>query len=188
VIKKQGVKNMLKQNEVTKKKIGENTFYIRPFPAFVAANISGELTQVLAPVLSGLAPLLNAGNNGDGDGDGEPVNRLMETNLDDALPAFSNALSSLSGDKFEHLMRRLLVENKNISVSGELTSGEAEWLDSNLADEIFCGELQDMFILCFEVIKINFSGFFKKIAGRFGNLQDVTLTKKTQSKSGESST
>ena len=30
----------MKQQETTQKTIGENTFYIRPFPAFRAANIS----------------------------------------------------------------------------------------------------------------------------------------------------
>ena len=33
----------MKQQETTQKTIGENKFYIRPFPAFRAANISGEL-------------------------------------------------------------------------------------------------------------------------------------------------
>lgn len=163
--------------EVTKKKIGGYTFYIKPFPAFTAANISGELSQVLAPMLGSLAPLIGNANEED----------VMDMDIESALPAFSNALSSLSGDKFEHLMTRLLVQYKNISVSGEATDNEAEVLDMDLANEIFCGELQDMFILCFEVVKVNYSGFFKKIAGRFGGLQGLTEKVMTQ-KNGESST
>ena len=158
---------MSKQMEVTKKKIGDYTFYIKPFPAFVAANISGELSQVIGPVIGSAAPLFTkvADNS---------VDDIMNMEMDDALPIFTNALSTLSGDKFERLMRRLLVENKNISVRGELTEDDTELLDMDLANEIFCGELQDMFLLCFEVIKINFSGFFRKIAGQFGNLQGFT--------------
>ncbi|MBQ4121647.1 MAG: hypothetical protein IJD35_06500, partial [Clostridia bacterium] len=48
----------MKQMEVTEKKIGESTFYIKPFPAFVSANISGELAALITPMLSGLAPLV----------------------------------------------------------------------------------------------------------------------------------
>ena len=47
----------MKRMETTEKVIGENTFYIRPFAAFTAANISGEVIAVLSPVLGGLAPL-----------------------------------------------------------------------------------------------------------------------------------
>lgn len=46
----------MKQMEITKKEIGENTFYIKPFPAFVAVNISGELVSVLSPCWAVLLP------------------------------------------------------------------------------------------------------------------------------------
>ena len=39
----------MKQMEVTEKQIGESTFYIKPFPAFTAVNISGELAAILSP-------------------------------------------------------------------------------------------------------------------------------------------
>lgn len=174
----------MKQNEVTTKKIGDYTFYIRPFPAFTAANISGELTQLAAPIVGAVAPMFTSDDGKDGKGS---VENFMDSDLDDALPAFSKAFASLSGDKFERLMKKLLVDSKNISVSGG-TIEDTEWLDTNLANEIFCGEVQDMFILCFEVIKVNFSGFFKKISGRFGSLRDITTATKKTRKSGASST
>ena len=37
----------MKQFEAKSKQIGENVFYIRPFPALVAANLSGDLAAVL---------------------------------------------------------------------------------------------------------------------------------------------
>ena len=37
----------LKQMEAQKVNIGDNTFYIKPFPAFKAANITGDLASVL---------------------------------------------------------------------------------------------------------------------------------------------
>lgn len=72
--------------------------------------------------------------------------------IEEAMPAISSALSTISGDKVERMMRRLLIDQQNISVQGEDTDGNTVILDKDLADEVFCGELQDMFILCYEVI------------------------------------
>ena len=51
----------LKQMEVIEKKIGDNTFYIKKFPAFTAVNISGELAAVLAPFIGGVGGAGGAG-------------------------------------------------------------------------------------------------------------------------------
>jgi hypothetical protein len=155
----------LKQHNVVKEKeLGGNTFYIRPFPAFTAANISGELGGIVAPVVAGALPFL-------GDG-GDAVN------LD--ASAFGSAMSALSGDKVESLLKKLLIKHGNISVK---PAGEAEavTLDSDLANELFCGSAQDMFVLAFEVIQANFSGFFENIASRFGLRKVTAPTQGTQS-------
>ena len=122
----------MKRMEVTEKTIGENKFYLTPFPAFAAVNISGELAATLTPILGGLA-------------------------------------SGRSGATLERLMRKLLTESGNISVEGPITEGEVMVLSKDLADEVFCGDVQDMFILAFEVIRLNFNGFFKKIGALFGS-------------------
>ena len=56
----------MKQMEVTEKKIGDNTFYIKPFPAFVAVNISGDLASVVTPLLGGVAALVGGKVGEDG--------------------------------------------------------------------------------------------------------------------------
>ena len=99
----------MKQHETTEKKIGENTFYIRPFPAFTAANISGELIAMLAPAVAGLAPLAMSAS----DSSAEPD--IM--NLD--VASFSGAISGLSGDKVENLLKKLLTKHGNVSVETE---------------------------------------------------------------------
>lgn len=153
----------MKRLEVTEKRIGENVFYLKPFPAFTAANISGELAALITPMVSGLAPLLGGKAN---------AADIMSVELEDAAPAITGAFSSLSGDKVERLMRKLLIDNQNISVDNP-ENGRIEILTMDLANEIFCGEVQDMFLLCFEVIKINFGGFFKKLGAQFGDLQGL---------------
>lgn len=147
----------MKQHETTEKTVGENTFYIRPFPAFTAANISGELISVLAPAVAGLAPLAMGAGDSDGDGNVDFMN------LD--VSSFSGAMSGLSGDKVENLLKKLLTKHGNISVE---TAEGVKRLDNDLANEIFCGSAQDMFVLAVEVINVNFKGFFKKISGQFG--------------------
>ena len=153
----------MKQTEVTEKIIGGNNFYIKTFPAFVAANISGDLAALITPMIGGLAPLLAE----------KKVDNIMDADAEDVLPAISSAFSGLSGDKFERLMKKLLIDHKNISVEAEATGGNVKIMDYDTANEVFCGDVQDMFILCFEVIRINFGGFFKKLGAQFGSLQEV---------------
>ena len=131
----------MKQMEVTEKKIGDSTFYIKPFPAFVAVNISGELASVLSPLLGGVAALVG-NSNGEVSSEDKPKS-IMDVDVEDALPALTSAFSSISGDKFEHLMKKLLINNKNISVECEATNGEVKLLDYDLANEVFCGDVQD---------------------------------------------
>jgi len=152
----------MKQMEVTEERIGEYTFYIKPFPAFAAANLSGELDALITPMLAGIASA--AGETGGADD-------IMNLNAEEAIPAVSGAFSDISGEKLEKLIKKLLIDHRNISVEGEATDNSAKLLTYDLANEIFCGEVQDMYILCFYVIRLNFSGFFRKLGTRFGSLQ-----------------
>ena len=148
----------LKQMEPTKETVGGYNFYIKPFAAFKAANLTGELASVLAPLLGALAPLVSDQKEGS----------LMDVDAAQAAEALSNC-TNISGDKMEKLMQKLLLGGHIVV---ELPDEEGEFkperLDMDIANEIFCGEVQDMFILCFHVIKLNFNGFFKKIAGLSG--------------------
>nr|WP_304971327.1 hypothetical protein [uncultured Acetatifactor sp.] len=148
----------LKQMEPTKEKVGGYNFYIKPFAAFKAANLTGELASVLAPLLGALAPLVSDDKEGG----------LMDVDASQAAEALSNC-TNISGDKMEKLMQKLLLGGHIVvELPDEEGKTKAERLDMDIANEIFCGEVQDMFILCFHVIKLNFNGFFKKIAGLSG--------------------
>ena len=142
------------------KEIGEYTFYIRPFSAFTAANMTGDLANVATPILAALAPLVVKAV-------GAPDRKVLDTDVADMAPSMQGAFSGLSGDKLERLSMKLLIENKNISVEGPEID-KAKLLTKDLADELFCGEVEDMFVLMWYVIQINFSGFFRKLAARFG--------------------
>lgn len=146
----------LKQIEPTMVNVGVYKFVIMPFSAFKAANISGELATVLSPVFGAFFQFVGKDKS------------LGDINVDDVAKTVSlNA--NISGDKLELLMKKLLLGG-NISVEVQSDEGETDIkkLDIDLANEIFCGDVQDMFKLCFEVIKINYSGFFEKLLNRSG--------------------
>lgn len=158
----------MKQQEAVRESIGDYNFYITPFPAMTAANMTGELAAVAAPLLGALAPVLGAAVNTKNDENEE--GSVLDVDVSDALPGVTRAFSSLSGDKLERLMMKLLVDHQNIAYEG-IDDDKAHRLKKDDVNEIFCGNVQDMFILALKVIKLNYSGFFEKLASRFGSLE-----------------
>lgn len=172
----------MKQLESREVTVGENIFYIRPLPAFKAANLSGELAALVLPLVTGLTSLIPAGTTAENMGNG-----LFDIDVKAAGPAISAAFSSLSGDKIEAILKHLLIAGKNISV--EVPGERVQILTEDLANEVFCEDVQDMFILAFEVIRTNYNGFFKKLGGRFGPVVEALKQTVTPSQtSTESST
>ena len=153
----------MKQLDFQEKKIGDNTFYIRPLPAFKAANISGEVAGFLMPVIGTLAPLITSEKG------------VQDMTLEEAAPTISNAFSALSGAKVEGLLKKLLLDGKNISfVTPE--NDKPEILTESIANELFCANVQEMFMLAFEVIRTNYGGFFAKLSSQSGKAMSLLKT------------
>ena len=146
-------------------KIGDNTFYIQPFAAFEAARISGELASLVSPVLGGVAGIIKMMAGTSGEGTGEDKFDFLNMDVKDVVPVVADSLAGIQGDKVESMMKQLLVNKKNISV--ELEDGTTV-LTMDIANELFCCEIQDMYMLCYEVINLNFGSFFSKLLSRFG--------------------
>lgn len=179
-----------KQMEVINVKIGDIQYYIKKFPAFKAARLSGELSALIGPIVGAVAGVFSLAGK-----DGMIVDPAEEHTIDldnieaeDLANVLSNALSDISGEKIEKLMKELLINNMNVSFTNPETM-ETEQLTKMTADELFCGDVQDMYLLCYEVIKANYKNFFGKILPRFG-LRFKTMTTKgaVQSTSTENST
>lgn len=175
----------LRQMELRKETVGDYNFYIRPFPAMVAASLTGDLASLLTPVLAALLPLV--GNNGENQEDDNANGGLMDIDVEQAAASMAKSMEGFSGKKVESMMKKLLVTHRNVVVELpeldedgiEAGEYEQEVLDMDLVNELFCGEVQDMFILAFYVIRLNFNGFFKKLVGRFGKAGEA-LVKKTR--------
>lgn len=155
----------MKQFEPTEKTLGGTRFFIRPFPAFTAARVSGDLVKMLSPMMGGILTAVSYLLKGDGD-----RSKLLDTDLDleKLAPALAGAFSSLSGEQLEFIIKELLINYQNISYRSSGPEREVYALDMDAANDIFCGEPEGMFLLAFEVIKINYSGFFRKLGGLSG--------------------
>ena len=150
---------MLRQLETQEVEVNGTRFFITPFGAFKAAKLSGDLAAVAAPVLVSIAPLLKSDQN------------IMDMDANAVASAISGC-SNIDGDKIEKLLRVLLLGD-NVAVETVSDEGEVETkrLTADLADEIFCGNVQNMFVLAFHVVKLNFSDFFAKLPNQFGEVK-----------------
>jgi hypothetical protein len=141
----------------------------------VTAEMTGDLATMLTPVLAALLPLV-----GNSEGEDDSESGIMDIDVNDAAGAISKAMVGFSGKKVAEMMKKLLITNKNIVI--EITDSDTgdvtqDYLDMDTVNEIFCGEVQDMFILAFYVIRLNFKGFFKKLAGQYGNVGEGLVKK-----------
>lgn len=150
----------MKLQDATEVVVNENHFYVRPFPAFRAANISGEVIKVIIPIIGSVLPFVST--SGD--------TSVLDTDLATIAPEITKAFESLSGDVVEKLLRDLLVKGNNIAVD---FNGETKPLTEDLVNELFCGEVQDMYILAFHVIRINYGGFFGKLGTQSGKVAEL---------------
>lgn len=145
----------MKLHESTQITISGNRYYIFPLPAFTAANLSGDILSLLAPVIGGIAPAMAAD--------------AANTKVEDVLPTLTAAFNCMDGGKLEALLRKMLIDGKNITVETD-DCPDGERLNQDLVNELFCGNVQDMYILAFHVLKVNYQGFFKKLSSRFGGV------------------
>lgn len=166
---------VLKQATPARVAVGDMEFYIRPFSAFKAANITGELAGVLAPVLGVLAPLVSDAGRKSEDGKEEGI---LDQDAGKAAAAMASC-PSINGNRLEKLMQALLLGGHiSLEIEDEDGNKEMKNLSKDLADEIFCGDVQDMFVLCYHVIQLNFKGFFAKLPILSGKVKSSAVVRK----------
>ena len=159
----------LKRTEKTKITIGDYDFYVSKFGAFKSANLSGELVRLFTPIIASIVPAASIllGND---DESTSVLDKEIDKGLESVAPALAGAFNNLSGKQVEELMRKLLIEERNISFIEKncMDSDKVKIMEWEDADELFCGELQDMYQLAIKVIQLNYKGFFTKIAAQYG--------------------
>lgn len=159
----------LKRTEKTKITIGDYDFYVSKFGAFKSANLSGELVRLFTPIIASIVPAASMLLGGD-DESQSIFDKDISEGLESVAPALAGAFNNLSGKQVEELMRKLLIEERNISFveKGCMDANQVKIMEWEDADELFCGDLQDMYQLAIKVIQLNYKGFFTKIAAQYG--------------------
>ena len=154
----------LKQLEPVEETIGEYKFYIRPFPALKAVNLTGELTSMLVPIFSALVPLVDEDT------------KLEDVDVGKAAEALAKSIS-IDGNKLEKMIQKFLLGG-HIAVELENEEGESEGykLDMGLLNEICLFYVFMSFALIFLVFSGNSPpnlGKSGRRCGRFGRLFKV---------------
>ena len=146
------------------KELAGYVFYIRPFAAFVSSNVFTDILSIISPLAMSLLPALF-----DEDGDGEEKS-LLDMDLEKAAPFVIKAFSSISSEKMDKTLKALLIRERNIhfaEVGGQ--ENDVALLDYDTANAMFVGDLADMYLLAFEVIRINYGNFFERLSNRSGS-------------------
>lgn len=150
----------MKLQDTTEVNVGEYSFWIRPFGAFKAASISGNLMKVLLPVVGTVAPLIDLSKGVS----------VIDEDIQQYIPAITNAFESLTGEQCEKLLRDLLIKEGNIAIE---IDGKTERLTEDIANEVFCCDLKNMIVLAYHVINVNYGSFFGSLGIQSGNVAEV---------------
>lgn len=158
--------------KITKVKVGENEFFVHPFSAFDSIGLSGDLLKIASPILSALNSSML--ENGTGD--------ILDIEIESIAPVIAGAVQSLNGEVVKDLMRKLLL-SENVAFNDKET-GEAKWLKESDCDDLF-EDIIEMYMLAWNVIKVNYGSFFGSQGRLFGKGQKSTLQEAKTSKNTE---
>ena len=161
----------MKRDDNKKVTLGGYNFYIYPFGAMRAAHISGDLFGVAAPLVAAIASLLSANGLDDSN------ESIMDMDAGKAIRYIIPAFSTINGETVEKLIRLLIIKYQNVAYDTD-EDQVAKWLDENEVDIVFRRDLPNLYMLAWEVIKLNFGGFFEMLSNLFGE-QDGVLAETT---------
>ena len=159
------VKDRLAAEEI----IGEYKFYIRYFGAWTAQRIGLKFKDVLAKAAAAAAlEIAETLKNTD-------TENVFDVEVNaDLIPALIKILGELDVKTLEDLTMEIIINHKNVAyVHNDNIGMEPKELKYDTADQIFSGDLQDMYILIACVIKANYKNFLDRLGTRFGGLSEI---------------
>ena len=166
----------MKRMEMRDITVGEYQFKVRPFGAKDATYIFGDVAAIILPILGTVSVASD---------DKDAVNMEMFDGMDMDKDSLVKALARINGNALSKLVSELLLDHSNIRVLDPEKNTYGVMGEDDF-DEIFCQYLAGMLNLCAEVIRLNFSGFFKDASTLFGGL--IKVRRAGSSNSTESST
>lgn len=150
--------------EVKEKKIGDNTFYVRPFPVLQALELLGDLQAVFTTGLEKFDV------KDDAQKDGAPKS-FLEKNVTLGA-AIAGIGENLKGPALVGFAKRLL-DPEYVSVK-RAGAAEPVRLTTDVYNNIFSGRLKQLIeLLYFIVIDVNFADFFELVPSHIGSLMNI---------------
>ena len=159
----------IKDRLAAEETIGEYKFYIRYFGAWTAQRIGLKFKDVFTKAAAVAAPeIAEAMKNLDSENAFD-----LEVNSD-LIPALIKILGEMDIKTLEELTQEVIIKHKNVAfVHEDHTGKEPEPLTYEKADQIFSGDLQDMYILIACVIKANYRNFLDRLVTQYGGLLET---------------
>ena len=151
------------KQKTTEIKIDDNVFYIQRLDPLSAIDLMVEVKDIFAGVADdSVGVLVDLATKYDGN--------IFDANSSTAIiPILIKAIKRLDKETVRWLINELLFKSKKVSFKFD-GKGQAEPLDNDSLNTIFDDELQNIFILCAYVLKVNFGSFFGKLPTLFGDL------------------
>jgi len=131
--------------------IGEREFAYSKIAAFEANSILLKLQKIVLPVFGEIA------------GDGKKNIDILDMDMNNVFTIISSKLD-------DSVMTDIVLPMFKLAQVASVTDNVK--IDSNVnINRVFVDAdgLSDLYLLIFEVLKYNFSGFFTKLMGNFGN-------------------
>lgn len=148
------MKEIGNRTEIKLKTVNDVVFHVQCFDPFAALRVLGDLQRVLSPIVGSMVGSANAT-------DVESINILSKS-----ISNICNGLHEyVDGDTLVKLIE-MLVREDYISVSIE--GGTPKRLSKDLVNLVFNGNPGGVLELAYEVVKVNYGGFFTIFKTLFG--------------------
>ena len=149
------MKEIGNRTEIKLKTVNDVVFHVQCFDPFTALRVLGDLQRVLSPIVGSMVGSANAT-------DVESINILSKS-----ISNICNGLHEyVDGETLVKLIE-MLVREDYISVSIE--GGTPKRLSKDLVNLVFNGNPGGVLELAYEVVKVNYGGFFTIFSTLFGS-------------------
>ena len=149
------MKEIGNRTDIKLKTVNDVVFHVQCFDPFTALRVLGDLQRVLSPIVGSMVGSANAT-------DVESINILSKS-----ISNICNGLHEyVDGDTLVKLIE-MLVREDYISVSIE--GGTPKRLSKDLVNLVFNGNPGGVLELAYEVVKVNYGGFFTIFSTLFGS-------------------
>jgi hypothetical protein len=145
------------------------TFQVAPFMAVEGLRLKAHLVRTFGPAFGELL----------GGIDGQKIGSIGDISLgsDGIARALEKLLEQLDEDKFEALVKRLLINVIAIWPEGGKSRSVSFGQDFEAAMQlVFLGRLFSIYELIIFVLKVNYPDFFSKVVSGIGRRMRATLT------------